>query len=331
MTGRADTLGIAGAGAFGTALAHRIAGAGRPVVLWSRDPAVVREIETERTNRRPLPGVRLPAQVRATSDPAELAASAALIVIAVSSREVRARARELGDAVDGSHMLVHAIGALAEPDDQPVSAVLHAETPCLQTGVLAGPALPADLVSGGFTSMVCASHYERVSSEARRLLSTPPHLRVYTGHDLAGVELAAALAGAYTIAIGMADSLGLGIGPRAILITRAAAEASRLVTAVGGEARTFSGLAGLGNLLVRSSAEAGEGSADFLYGRELGRGDRSRERLPEGAHVALAAARLAERRKVRLPVLSAIARVVAGELAPAAAAAAAADSVALEE
>ena len=76
--------------------------------------------------------------------PIELAASAALIVIAVSSREVRARARELGDAVDGSHMLVHAIGALAEPDDQPVSAVLHAETPCLQTGVLAGPALPTE-------------------------------------------------------------------------------------------------------------------------------------------------------------------------------------------
>jgi glycerol-3-phosphate dehydrogenase (NAD(P)+) len=116
-----------------------------------------------------------------------------------------------------------------------------------------------------------------------------------------------------------------------VLITRVVAEASRLCAAVGGEARTFAGLAGLGNLLVRSSPQSAEGSADFQYGIELGRGDRSRARPPEGALAALAGVRLARARGVRVPALDALAAVITGRLSPEAAAAAAGDSVALEE
>src|SRR4029078_4300687 len=100
--------------------------------------------------------------------------------------------------------------------------------------------------------MFVASSFEERVSERPRLLNAPPMLRLYRSKDLAGVELASALSGAYTVALGVCDGLGMGPAPRAVLITRAIAEASRLGQAVGGEARTFAGLAGLGNLLVRA-------------------------------------------------------------------------------
>lgn len=328
---REDRVGIVGAGRFGTALGHVVATAGREVLLWSRAGDVVNEINRAHRNPR-VPDASLHDRVRATSDPAELARSARLLVLAVASTEVRARAAVLGDVVDGSHLLVHAIGALASPGEVRVSQVLSEETPALRVGALAGPSLWHDLLRAQFSSMVVASDFEEVTREARRLLGAPPVLRVYRGGDLIGVELASALSGAYTVAVGMSDELGVGPGPRAVLVTRALAEASRLGQAAGADPRTFTGLAGLGNLLVRGSREAGEHARDYLMGRRLGReAPVPAEELTEGARAALAGTRLAERLGVRTPVLRAVSAVISGRLRPEDAAQAIADSVATEE
>ncbi len=330
-----DELGIAGAGGFGTALAARVGRAGHPVLIWSTSPEVADEINREHTNRGRLPQVTLPDQVRATSDPAELAARARLVVLAVRSTQARERARALGEVVDGRHLLVHAIGALAGPDDARLSEVLEAETPVRRIGALAGPALPADLVAGSFAAMVCASPFDEVTREARRLLNLPPAIRLYTSRDLAGVELAATLSGAYTVAFGMADSMEIGAGPRAVLVTRVVAEAQRLVAAMGGEARTFIGLAGLGNLLVRTSPGSGDRAQGYQFGRSLARtgagAGGGEARVPDSVRAAGAAVRLARRLGQRAPVLEAVARVVDGKLSATAAAAALSDTVALEE
>nr|MDQ3369118.1 NAD(P)-binding domain-containing protein [Myxococcota bacterium] len=254
MTSRAETVGIVGAGTFGTALASVLARVGRRVVIWSRDPAVVDAIQTQRRSPR-LPAAVLGDSIEATTDPRRLASEARFIVLAVGSINVRDRARELGDVLDGSHIVVHAIGALAQPTNERVSEVMVQGLPTLKVGVIAGPALPADLVEGEFSSVVCASAFDEVVTEGRRLLNAPPALRVYGSKDLIGVELASALSGAYTIALGLADGLGMGPGTRAVLITRAVAESSRLGIAAGAEPRTFAGLAGLGNMLVRGSGE----------------------------------------------------------------------------
>ena len=150
--------------------------AGRRVIVWSRDAAVVAAIERDRRSPR-LPAAELPACVSATTDPRRLAAQARLIVLAVASTDVRLRAREVGQVVDASHILVHAVGALAAPPgtDERVSEILAAATPCLRLGALAGPALPADLAAGQFSSMVIASRFDEVIGEARRLLNAPPH------------------------------------------------------------------------------------------------------------------------------------------------------------
>lgn len=310
---RADTVGIVGAGQFGSALASVIGRAGRRVVLWSRDHAVVDAITTQRRSPR-MPSAALPEAVTATADPRQLASEARFIVLATTSSIVRERARELGDVLDGSHIVVHAIGALAQPTNERVSEVMVQGLPTLKVGVLAGPALPADLAEGEFSSMVIASAFDEVVSEGRRLLNAPPHLRVYGSKDLAGVELASALSGAYTIALGLADGLGMGPGPRAVLITRAVAESSRLGIAAGAEARTFAGLAGLGNMLVRAS---GERSADYVLGRRIAdgivTGDNART---EGARATLAGVALAKSLRVRMPVLQGLAAVLTGKLEP---------------
>ncbi|HWM88722.1 MAG TPA: hypothetical protein VNO33_22885, partial [Kofleriaceae bacterium] len=141
----------------------------------------------------------------------------------------------------------------------------------------------------------------------------------------------------------MGDVLGIGPGPRAVLITRVVAEAQRLVVALGGEARTFTGLAGLGNLLVRTSPGSGDHAPGYQFGRALAQDDMAaadgrspatagtERRLPEAALAAATAVRLARRHRQRVPVLEAIARVIDGRLRPSEAAAALSDTVALEE
>ena len=314
MTGRRDTVGIVGAGAFGTALGSVLARAGRRVILWSRDAAIVETIQ--RTRRCPrLPGAELPEPLEATTDPRRLASEARFVILAVTSTNVRDRSRELGDVLDGSHIVVHAVGALAAPSNERVSQVMEQGLPTLKIGAIAGPALPDDLAEHQYSSIVVASVFDEVVAEGRRLLNTPPVLRVYGSKDLIGVELASALSGAYTIALGMSDGLGVGPGTRAVLITRAVAEASRLGVAAGAEARTFAGLAGLGNLLVRAS----DRSADYSLGRQLADGgaasavDRVRT---EGARAAIAGLELAKSLRVRMPVLHGLAAVLAGKLDP---------------
>ena len=146
---RSDTIGIVGAGQFGTALASVLARAGKNVVLWSRDSAVVESIRTKRMCPR-LPGAPLPAPLEATADPRLLAQQARFLVMAVSSSDVRERAKEFGAYLDGSHIVVHAIGALAIPTNERVSEVMSLGLPTLKIGVLAGPALPQDLAEGEY-------------------------------------------------------------------------------------------------------------------------------------------------------------------------------------
>jgi glycerol-3-phosphate dehydrogenase (NAD(P)+) len=349
VSARADTVGIVGAGAFGTALASVVARANRRVVLWSRDTAVVEEIQ--RTRRCPrLPEALLPAPLEVTADPRVLAREARLIILAVVSTDVRARSVELGAVLDGSHLVVHAVGALARGEgpaagqladaatDERVSEVVANGIASQRLGVLAGPGLPREMAQGQFASMVVASAFDEVIRETRRLISAPPALRVYGSRDLVGVELSSALAGVYTIALGLCDGIEMGPGPRAVLVTRAVAEGSRLVVAAGGDVKTFPGLAGLGNLLVRAVPQDRGGGGSRADGAEYQLGLRlAQDELPadalasEGARASLSIARLTRRLKVRMPLVEVVAAVLTGKVKPREAGRMAGESVASEE
>ncbi len=307
-----DTLGIIGAGAFGTALADLVAQHGTTVWLDTEHEDDARAINETHRHERRLPGVTLSARVRATADVSEVAANARLLILAVSSRRAREVVPELGRSVDGRHAILHAIGALVARDDTDtplvrVSELIRAETSVRRIGVLAGPALARDLASRSPCALVVASPFDEVLAAAQRVLSAPPTLRIYGTHDLAGAEIAAALAGAFTLGLGLADGLGVGPGPRALLITRGMAEASRLTTLAGGEARTMTGLAGLGNVLARSSPGTSDRSDDYQLGLAIGRGEPPAATKPsEGSRTLPSLLRLARRVGARMPILAAL-------------------------
>jgi glycerol-3-phosphate dehydrogenase (NAD(P)+) len=303
------SLAVLGGGAFGTALAHVVAEArGEDVALWCDDAAIAAEIETSRTFARRLPGLSIHPRVR---PPTELgqAARARVLLLAMPSFRVVETIRALGSFVSGEHVVLHALGvpvdvggALAR-----VSEVIRSETAVRRIGVLAGPALPRDLAAGRPSALVAASHFDEVSQEARRLFDVPSRLRVYGSRDLSGVELSSSLSCAMTVGMGFADGLGMGGGPRAVLVCRAVAEGTRLVTAAGGEDKTFAGLAGLGNLLVRSSSEF---SDDYHLGLQIARRETRTRQETAGSRAALALVRLAKQLNVRVPLTRAVAAVV---------------------
>jgi glycerol-3-phosphate dehydrogenase (NAD(P)+) len=238
--------------------------------------------------------------VKPTANPAE-AAAARLVILAVPSPRAEETIRALADVLGTQHIVLHAIGAIL--DGERVSDRIRRETSVKRIGAIAGPALARDLVEKRPSAVVVASPFDEVIAAGRAALGAPPVLRVYGSHDLPGVELASALVGAMTVGIGLADGIGTGHGPRAVLLTRAVAEAARLGLAAGAKERTFMGLAGLGNLLVRSSASS-ERSEDYQLGVALGKGEPRKETA--GTRAILSAVKLARRLHVRTPILDAL-------------------------
>lgn len=313
-TPTADTLGIIGAGAFGTALADVVASSGRTVWLDTASELDARAINDTRRHER-LPGRTLSENIRATASVAEVCAHARLLVLAVSSRRAREIVPALGRVATGAHAVVHAIGSLVVRDEADggalvrVSELVRAHTPVRRIGVLVGPAQASDLAERRPAVLVVASTFAEVVSATQHALSAPPALRVYGSRDLIGAEIASALAGSFTLGLGVADVLGVGAGPRAALVTRAMAEGARLLHAAGGQTRTMAGLAGLGNVLARSSPGGAERSDDYQIGALIARsGAKALEggRASEGLRTLPSLLRLADGLRVRLPILKAL-------------------------
>ncbi len=307
-------VGILGAGPFGVALGCMLAKSGRPVTIWSTTSSVVDSINRDHRCDR-LPGLQLPEGLVAVDDLQVLVNAARFLVLAVSSESAYDRLRTLGKYATSSHIAVHAIGALAPEGDRRITEIMGEETPILRCGVIAGPSMAADIAAGRATSLVCASEFDEVTSESMRLLSVPATMRLYRSRDVVGAELASALSGAYTIAVGLADGLEVGIGTRAVLITRAISEMTRLGTALGGDPKTFAGLAGLANLLVRSAVEDGRIYPSYRYGLDLVKGENNFS--GEGKRAAIAGLRVARARGLSVPILETVGHVIAGTVSPA--------------
>jgi glycerol-3-phosphate dehydrogenase (NAD(P)+) len=308
-----QTVGVVGAGAFATALAGVLSTRGTATILYSEDLAIVRDVNINNRNEARLPGVQLARRVAATADLAEMASLCQLIVLAVSSRHAVRAIRELGPVLRDDHIVAHAIGALAG-DDRRVSQILRDHMNVERVAALAGPAMPRDMSARRACAIVAASPSDEVLERVKELLHVPPVLRVYKNRDLVGVELSAALAGALTVAIGLADGLAVGHGPRTVLLTRAAGEGALLCRENGGDPRTFYGLSGLGNLLVRSSPESRGESEDYQLGVALARGEPPPRGETEGVRTLATSCRIADLLGLSLPIVRTTHDVVAGRI-----------------
>ena len=304
---------VIGAGAWGTTLADLLARKPLPVTIWARETDVVEGINRDHLNRAFLPDSPLAPGLRATGDLSAAARDAEVIVCAAPSHAARAVMAEVASAVRGTPLVVIVSKGLEPGRQERLSTVLTdvfgSRTP---VAVLSGPSFAQEVYQRQPTAVVAAAHDHGVACRAQELFSTQT-FRVYSHTDIIGVELGGALKNVIALAAGIAEGLGLGYNPRAALITRGLAELTRLGLAMGADALTFAGLAGLGDLVLTAT---GGLSRNRSLGVELGQGGRledllaSRKTVAEGVTTARTAVALAERHGVELPIARQVSEIL---------------------
>lgn len=306
-------IAVLGAGNWGTTLARLTVHNGHATTLWSRDQPQCDEINRAHENRAALPGITLPAALRATSELGDDAiVGADLIFILLPSQALRHVCRRLGEVIRPEHRVVHGIKGLEAGSHLRMSQVLTGETCVRQLGVLAGPNIANELARGKVAGTVIATRYPAITALAKQALACA-QLRVFESRDVCGVELCGALKNVVAIAAGMADQLDTGDNAKAFLITRGLSELMRLASAMGAEPATTTGLAGIGDLMVTCASPL---SRNHRLGVELARGVPLQVALDdigmvaEGVYAARSARALAARHGIAMPLFEHIDRVL---------------------
>lgn len=306
-----STVGVLGAGAWGTALAQMLASDGRQVLLWAREGDLVREINDARTNSVYLPSARLAPTIRATNDLADL--SECPIVLAVTP------AQHLGSIVSAlpaaPRDLVLCSKGIEAGTGRLMNEVAAAAAPGSAIAILSGPTFAHEVAAGLPTAvtLACAGgedQWARLSPAIAR-----PEFRPYYSADVTGAEIGGAVKNVLAIACGVVDGLGLGQNARAALIARGYAEMLRFGEALGAERETLAGLCGLGDLVLTCSSTA---SRNFSLGKALGEGQSAaelmadRKTVAEGAFTAPVLAELADRHGIAMPITQAVGHLLGG-------------------
>ncbi|MCX7866328.1 MAG: NAD(P)-dependent glycerol-3-phosphate dehydrogenase [Limisphaera sp.] len=293
---------VLGAGAWGTALARMLAERGHKITLWDYFPATLDGIRQAGSNERYLPGVVLPKGLGLEPVADRAVDGAELVVVASVSRAFRAVTRCLG-AFDG--VVVSVTKGIEFETGLTMSGVLRQTAPRARVVALSGPSLALEVARGVPTAVVVASEDTEAARLAQALFHGPT-FRVYTSSDLVGVELGGALKNVFAIGAGVCDGLGFGDNSKAALVTRAIAEMRRLGVACGARPETFSGLSGIGDLMVTCFSPL---SRNRQFGERLGRGESVEQILAtmtavaEGYPTARAAHALARRLGVETPII----------------------------
>jgi glycerol-3-phosphate dehydrogenase (NAD(P)+) len=294
---------VIGGGSWGTTVAHLLAH-NTSTVLWARDPEVAGTIVTSHRNQRYLADFDLHPNLRATSSLLEAVEQADLLVMGVPSHGFRSTLELVAEHLRAWVPVVSLTKGLEQGSRRRMTEVINEVLPGHPYGVLTGPNLAKEIMAGDAAAAVLAMSDATIASELHTLFAT--HLfRVYTNPDVVGCEVAGALKNVMAIASGMADGLGTGDNTRAAVITRGLGELTRLGVAMGGQAVTFSGLAGMGDLVATCISTQ---SRNRYVGEQLGRGRTIDEiiaemsMVAEGVKTALVVRELAEQYGVDMPI-----------------------------
>lgn len=299
---------VVGSGSWGTALAVMLAEHGHEVMIWSRRQEAVAELLERRTNEKYLPSVKIPAEIGATTDRAKAVAEAEIVILAVPSRAVRQTAKDFAPYLRKEQILVNVAKGLEEGSLMRLSEVIRECVPECEVCVLSGPSHAEEVARNIPSACLIASENEETAKLVQREFMNP-RFRLYTNTDMIGVEMGAALKNIMALAAGMSDGLGFGDNTKAALMTRGMAEMQRLGMAMGGKAETFSGLSGIGDLIVTCTSMH---SRNRRAGILLGQGKSLAETLDtvqmvvEGVNTVQAACRMAEKYGVSMPITEAI-------------------------
>lgn len=301
-------IGVIGGGAWGTALALAALRAGRDTVLWAREPSVVEAINGVRENRDYLPGVPLPADLRATGDLAEVGACDAVLLVTPAQHLRAACAQVAPHLRPGAPAVICAKGIELDSHalmSEAAAAALPAGAPL---AVLSGPTFAAEVARGLPTAVTLACADPAVGAGLVEALGSRT-FRPYLSDDVIGSQVGGAVKNVLAIACGVVEGRNLGDNARAALITRGLAEITRLALALGGRAETLMGLSGLGDLTLTCSSLQ---SRNMSLGAALGAGRTlaeimaERRSVAEGVYTAAAVVGLARARGVDMPICAAV-------------------------
>jgi len=312
MGEKIGTVGVVGGGAWGTGLALAATRAGRSAVLWAREASVVDAINRTHSNPDYLPGISLPAGIRATSELAEVAATDAVVLVTPSQHLRRTCAGLAPHWRAGVPALIAAKG-LEEGSlalmSEVVAETLPPETPI---GILSGPTFAIEVARGQPTAITLAIK-DRVIGEKLVAAIGGMTFRPYLSDDVIGAQIGGAVKNVLAIACGIAAGCGYGDNARAALITRGLAEMARAAVALGARTETLMGLSGLGDLTLTCSSIQ---SRNMSLGLDLGRGRKleeilgERRSVAEGVYTAAAAVALAARLGVEMPICAAVDAII---------------------
>ena len=296
-------IGIAGAGAFGTALAVALAADGRKVMFWGRDAGLRK---TRRSAR--MPDVELPESIILAESVSSLAESA-VVLLALPMQQLSGFLAAEGTSLLGANLVACCKGIDLTSLQGPAEVILAAGARAL-IGVLTGPSFAADIARGLPTALTLACDDAQAGALQERLSTAT--LRLYRTDDVVGAELGGALKNVIAIASGVVMGAGLGESARAALVTRGYAEMQRFALTLGARAETLAGLSGLGDLILTCTSPQ---SRNYAHGVALGAGFEPPQATVEGVATAQAVVRIALEKGIEMPVSSMVARLVAGEIA----------------
>lgn len=309
------TIGVIGAGAWGTCLARHLANKGLPVRLWAFEREVVDAIRQKQENTVFLPGVRLPPALKVTGSLEEVVDGVDVLLFAVPSHAARSVLRQVGPLLSYAIPIISATKGIEEDTFKLMTAMMQDVLPPhlhATISVLSGPSFAAEVCQDKPTAIVLAGLTASIVRSLQSLFMTP-YFRVYAGSDVIGVQLGGAIKNVMALAAGVVDGLDLGHNARAALITRGLAEMIRLGAACGADPKTFYGLSGVGDLVLTCT---GPLSRNHTVGVRLGRGERLIDILKhthavaEGVRTSSATAGLARRYHVDMPIVQAVCAVL---------------------
>jgi glycerol-3-phosphate dehydrogenase (NAD(P)+) len=312
---------VLGAGSWGTAFGKVLADAGTDVVLWARRSEQAAAICSTHENADYLPGIFLPANLTATADPLQAVTGADFVVLAVPSQSLRDNLAVVAGSLPPHAVLVSLMKGVELGTTMRMSEVICevADVELERIVVVTGPNLAKEIASGQPAASVVAC-IDLASAERLQAATLTSYFRPYTNTDVVGCELGGAVKNVIALAVGMADGMGFGDNTKASLITRGLAETARLGIALGADPMTFSGLAGLGDLVATCSSPL---SRNRTFGEKLGRGQtveeilQQQQQTAEGVKSCRSILALAHKHDVDMPITDHVVKLCHEGMTPA--------------
>jgi glycerol-3-phosphate dehydrogenase (NAD(P)+) len=309
---------VLGAGAWGTTMAQVLADCGNDVLLWGRSTELVHEINSSHTNKKYLGEHVLPSQLRATDQITEAFSHSSIIVLAIPAQNLRDALTEWKSLFAPNALVISTIKGIELSSELRMTEVITEVLEQRNFAIITGPNLADELILRQPAGAVAAAPTLDIATQVQGLFTTP-YYRVYTSTDVVGCELAGAIKSIIALAVGMSIGMGLGENTQAMLITRGLNEVARIGAAHGADPLSAAGLAGMGDLVASCGSAL---SRNRTFGEVLGRTGSMKDarshmaKTVEGVASSSAVIEIAHRVGVEVPVIEAVADVVAGTITP---------------